>query len=312
MNWLRNKYVKNTLMLALLVLMGWFIVQQLFIKNDFDAQVAFFKQNINTANAWLLILAVLLMPINWLLETFKWKLLIKSAEPFMHLFKSVIAGTTLGFVTPGRTGEFVGRVLFVKEENKAKIFYLSSIGGIAQSVATLCVGVFLVFMWSGNSFFYGLTMGVAIAFLLVYFRFDLLNRFISSNAFLQKHSLVIGHDELPGVALQFIVLLLSFIRFGVYLTQYVLLLMFFGVSTDFFALLVHSGVFLVAQTFSPMMPFVDVSYRGGSALYVFHNFTTNNIGVLTAVMMVWLINLVIPSLVGYLFIVGKGAKRLKV
>lgn len=307
MNWLRHKYVQNTLMLALLALMCWFIAHQLFIKNDFNAQVAFFKQNINTANAWLLILAVVLMPVNWLLETFKWKLLIKSAEPFIHLFKSVIAGTTLGFVTPGRTGEFVGRVLFVKEENKAKIFYLSSIGGIAQSVATLCVGVLLVFMWSGNSFFYGLTLGIAITFLLVYFRFDLLNRFISSNSFLQKHSLTIKHDELPGIPLQFVVLALSLIRFSVYLTQYVLLLMFFGVSNDFFALLIHAGVFLVAQTFSPMMPFVDVSYRGGSALYVFHNFTSNNIGVLTAVMMVWLINLVVPSLIGYLFIVRRRA-----
>ncbi len=288
--------------------MCWFIASQLFLKNDFKEQVGFFRHNFNAENFYLFVAAIVLMPVNWLLETVKWRLLIKSAEPFAHLFKSVIAGITLGFVTPARSGEFVGRVLFVAEENKAKIFYLSSIGGIAQSVATLTAGVFFVFMWSANSFFYGLTIGVALVFMLIYFRFDLLNRFISSNSFLKKHSLIIREKELPDITTQIKVLVLSFIRFGVYLLQYVLLLMFFGVSSDFFALLIHSGVFLVAQTFSPMMPFVDVSYRGGSALYVFHNFSQNNIAVLSAVMMVWLINLVIPSLIGYFFILNRKFK----
>ena len=307
MNWLRNKHILLVLKIALFVLMCWFITDQLFLKNDFNAQLICFQQNFNAANFHLFVFAVLLMPVNWLLETVKWRLLIKSEEPFIHLFKSIIAGVTLGFVTPGRAGEFVGRVLFVSEENKAKIFYLSSIGGIAQSVATLVAGVFFVYMWIGNSIFYGITIGAAVAFLFVYFRFDLLNRFISSNSFLEKHRLIIHENELPGITIQLKVLALSFIRFGVYLLQYVLLMMFFGVFNNFWVMLVHSGVFLVAQTFSPMMPFVDLSYRGGTALYVFHDFV-NSIGVLSAVMMVWLINLVIPSVIGYLFILNRKFK----
>ena len=283
--------------------MCWFIANQLFLKNDFKELLNFFLLNFKSENFYLFLIALLLMPINWLLETVKWQLLIKSNEPFIHLLKSVIAGVTLGFVTPGRAGEFVGRVMFVAEENKTKIFYLSSIGGIAQSVATLTAGVFFVFIWSGNSFFYGLTIGVAVAFLVFYSRFDLLTRLLSSNSFLQKHSLIIHPSEMPNMTTQLKVLALSFVRFGVYLLQYVLLLMFFGVSNNFFLLLVHSGVFLVAQTFSPMMPLVDISYRSGSALYVFSDMT-NTIGVLSAVMLVWLINLVIPSVIGYLFILN--------
>src|ERR1043165_452220 len=309
MNWLRNKYTILALKLLLFALMCWFIVSQLFLKNDFSEQFAFFKQNLNSSSFYLLIIAIVLMPLNWLLETFKWKLLIKSAEPFGHLFKSVIAGVTLGFVTPGRAGEFVGRVLFVKEENKAKIFYLSSIGGIVQSVATMAAGVFFVSLWTSNSFFVGITIGVAIAFMLFYFRFDWLNKFISSRSFLANRNLIIRNEDLPNIPLQLVVLLLSFIRFGVYLLQYIMLLMFFGISGSFFALLVHSGVFLVAQTFSPMMPFIDVSYRGGTALYVFHDFTQNNLGVLSGVLLVWLINLVIPSLIGYLFILNHKSKK---
>lgn len=287
--------------------MCWFIADRLFIHNNFRAQLTLFKQNFNGGHFYLFLLACLLMPVNWLLETVKWQMLIRSKEPFMHLLKSVIAGTTLGFVTPGRSGEFVGRVLFVAEENKAKMFYLSSIGGIAQSVATLIVGVFMVFLWTDNSLFYGITIGLAAAFTFIYFRFDLLNRFISSNSFLERHSLIIRNDELPGMAIRLKVLAASFIRFGVYLLQYVLLLLFFGVSNSFYAMLVHSGVFLVVQTFSPMIPFIDVSYRGGTALYVFADYL-NTLAVLSAVMLVWIINLVIPSLIGYFFILNRKFK----
>ncbi|MBP6731680.1 MAG: hypothetical protein KA149_06465 [Chitinophagales bacterium] len=300
---MRNKNILIVLKIALLVLMVWFIADRLFINNDFKGQVNLFKQNFNGGKFYLFVWACLLMPVNWLLETVKWRMLTKSTEPFMHLLKSVIAGTTLGFVTPGRSGEFVGRVLFVADENKARIFYLSSIGGIAQSVATLVTGVFFVFMWTDNSFFNGITIGLAAAFTFLYFRFDLLNRFISSNTFLQNNNLLISHDDLPGIGTQLAVLGMSFIRFSVYLFQYVLLLMFFGVSDNFYLLLVHSGVFLVAQTFSPVMPFVDLSYRGGTALYVFSHLA-NTLGVLSGVMGVWFINLVIPSIVGYFFILS--------
>ncbi len=307
MNIFRNQKFLVALKLSLFVLMVWFIADRLFLKNNFKQQADFFLLNFKTENSYLFLVAILLMPVNWILETIKWRLLIKSAEPFPHLLKSIIAGVTLGFVTPGRSGEFVGRVLFVSEENKAKIFYLSSIGGIAQSVATLVAGVFFVFVWSGNSFFYGITIGVAVVFLLVYFRFDLLNQLISSNSFLAKHSLVIGEEELPSMLTQLQVLLLSFVRFGVYLLQYVLLMLFFGVSSNFWLMLINSGVFLVAQTFSPMMPFIDLSYRGGTALYVFAD-STNSLGVLSAVMMVWLINLVVPSVIGYFFILNRKIK----
>lgn len=300
MNW-QNKKTVIILKLLLLVAMCGFMIDRLFFQNDIKQQWNFFLQNLNGHYSHWLLLAMALMPLNWLLETVKWRILISSKEPFSHLLKSVIAGTTLGFVTPARAGEFIGRTLFVADSNKPKIFYLSTLGGIAQSVATLTLGVFFVFVWKGNSIFYAITLGVAAVFLFLYFRFDLLNRLVASSSFLQKNSLVIDKNELPGLPVLLRVLMLSFLRYGVYLGQYALVLLFFGVSSDFFLLVVHSAVFLAAQTFSPVMPFVDLSYRGGAALFVFSEFT-NNIGVLSAVLVVWFINLLIPSVVGYFFI----------
>jgi len=138
-------------------------------------------------------------------------------------------------------------------------------------------------------------------------RFDLLNRLLSSWSFLQKYGLLIERGDLPGIETQVYVLFLSALRFTVYSVQYVLLLMFFGVSSNLLALFTHSVVYLLAQTFSPLMPLLDFSYRGATALYVFKNFSNNNIAILCTVMLVWLINLVVPAVIGYVFILKRKA-----
>lgn len=285
--------------------MSWFIIDQLFIKNDIRAQWEFFVMNLEPRKLFYLFIALLLMFANWGLEAVKWRVLIQSPILFGKLIRAIVAGITIGMITPGRGGEFIGRALFLDEQNKAKVFYLSSIGGIAQTTVTLIAGVFCIYLWRDDSFLLGLTLGVSIIFLLLYFRFDLLNRFISSSSFLQRYSLVISERDLPDIGIQVRVLLISFLRFCVYLSQYVLLLFAFGEINSIPVLAVYSGVFLLVQTFSPLMPLIDISFRAGSALYIFSELTRNDIAVVFAVTCVWLINLVIPSLIGYLFILKK-------
>lgn len=302
-----NRNLLLTFKILLFLLMSWFILDRLFLKNDFRAQLSFCSQHLHSDRLYLFLIAVLLMPVNWGLETIKWRRLLRSEVKFSRLLKSIIAGITIGFVTPGRTGEFAGRVMFLNDSNGAKVFYLSSIGGLAQTAASLVIAVPFVFLFSNNLFIAEIVLGCAIVYLMVFFRFDLLNRLLYSWSFLQRYGLVIEHGDLPGIETQVSVLLLSAVRFGVYALQYVLLFMFFGLGFNTFALLTHSIIYLLAQTFSPLMPILDFSYRGASALYVFKDFSTNNIAILSAVMMVWLINLVLPALIGYFFILKRQA-----
>lgn len=290
--------------------MTWFIVNQLFLKNDIQEQWLVFKQNFKGANVLFVLAALLLMPVNWLLETIKWRLLIRSKASFQILLRSVIAGITLGFITPARSGEFIGRVMFLDEEDKAKIFYLSVVGGIAHTAITLGAGALFVAVWSSNLLWSGIASGSAVAFLLLYFRYDLFNNVISSIPFLERRNLILHNHQLPELSIQVNVLLITLLRYCVYILQYILLQMFFGVSDNFFALMVHNGVFFLIHTFSPLMPFLDFSFRGGAALYVFKDFSANNIGVLSAVTAAWVLNLVVPAVIGYLFILKR--KRLNV
>ena len=300
-----NRNILLALKVLLFLLMSWFIISQLFFKNDFKAQFTFFLQHLRGDRFYLFVFAVLLMPVNWGLETLKWKKLLRSQVPFPALLRSIVAGITVGFVTPGRSGEFIGRVLFLNDDNKSRVFYLSSIGGMAQTAASLIVGVPFVFIWRSDPFITEIVIGSAAVYLFAFLRFDILNRFFSSRPFLQKYGMIIDQNDLPGFDTQIWVLLLSFLRFAVYTFQYVLLLRFFGIGADMVTLFTHSVVYLLVQTFSPLMPLLDFSYRGASALYVFNGFTENNVAILSAVMIVWLINLVIPAVAGYLFILKR-------
>ena len=135
-----NRKIFLAFKIVLFLLMSWFIIDQLFLKNDFKAQLAFCIEHLRGDRFYLFIIAILLMPVNWGLETWKWKILLRSDVPATRLLQSIIAGITVGFVTPGRSGEFIGRVMFLNDDNRSKVFYLSSIGGLAQTAASLIVG----------------------------------------------------------------------------------------------------------------------------------------------------------------------------
>ncbi len=305
-NFFSRHFFLNAFKALVFVLMLGFIVQALFLQNNFTQQVTLFRNNMQADKTWLLIAAIVLMPFNWLVETYKWKILFgEKSSRFLPLLNGVLAGITFGFITPARSGEFFGRAMYADQSNRAGAFYLSTIGGLAQTAVTLMAGIYFIGYWKQDSFVSGIAIGVCCIFLLLYFRFDWLQRLLQSVPVLRRKQWIIREEELPGIEQQSIVLLLSLFRYGIYLFQYCLIFRFFGVAENFLSLVVHSGVLLLVQSFSPLMPLLDLSYRGGSAIYVFKDVTNNHFAVVVASLTVWFINLAVPALIGYLVIFRK-------
>ncbi len=193
-----NRYFLLFAKAAIFILMAWLIADKLLLQNDFKDQRELFRQNMQGEKFYLFLIAFLLMPVNWLLETVKWRILLQDGKTsFINLLKGVIAGVTFGFVTPARSGEFIGRVIYLDDAHKAKVFYLSSIGGIAQTAVTLVVGSLCLTAMNLDGFLQGLAVGLACCCVLFYFRFDVLNRLLSSVPFLVNNGLTISNDELP-------------------------------------------------------------------------------------------------------------------
>lgn len=284
-------------------LLAYVLYHHFFVEREFGPLWLHFQSTWQWNKLPFLIIATLLMPINWLLETWKWKVLLKNRTSFNQLIKGVSAGVTFGFITPGRAGEFIGRTFYIEDVNKVNVFFLSLVGGLAQTAVTLVAGS-IMFSLSHfyQPFIAGLAIGTTAVFLLFYFRFDLLNSLLATMPFLANRDLVMQQADLPSLATLFKVLLLSALRYFVYLSQYVLLMMAVGIDLSAWKLYVNNALVLLLQTFSPLMPYLDFTYRGSVAVFIFEPQTKNTIAVFLAVTLVWMINLVIPALVGYFFI----------
>lgn len=87
----------------------------------------------------LVVLGIGLM-INWSLEAYKWQILLSPKEHiyFRTSLKAVLSGIPIGLLTPGRIGEFSGRIWFAKNKIFATIATLC--GNLTQLIITLLLG----------------------------------------------------------------------------------------------------------------------------------------------------------------------------
>jgi hypothetical protein len=98
------------------------------------------------AEHWeLVLLSFLLVIVNWGLEALKWQILLRHSIPvqWFDALKYVLSGVTLGFITPGRTGEFAGRMILLPEGKRLQTIVLSMLGGIAQIIPIVLFGIII-------------------------------------------------------------------------------------------------------------------------------------------------------------------------
>ncbi len=255
---------------------------------------------------------MVLMVVNWGIESYKWRWLMRPVERIgrRQAFLATVAGTSVSLITPNRTGEFVGRVLFLAPENRVAGAFATALGGIAQFVVTLVVGgASLAVMhvaglalpwpmgWSSTALV-SLTALVTVGALVLYFQPGILRQMLLSIPFLrrmERTSAVLNgyqHDELMHV------LVLSAVRYMVFSLQFVWALGLFesGVATGE-AMLAVPVIYLVA-TVVPTVLLTELGVRGSASVGLLVPLGAAAAPVLLATFTVWAVNLVLPALAG--------------
>jgi hypothetical protein len=100
------------------------------------------------------------------------------------------------------------------------------------------------------------------------------------------------------------VLVLAAVRYGVYAVQFLLLLYAFDVDVKIWDGLALIATFFLFQSSVPTIAIIDLGVRGNLALFVFAGYTLLLEQVVVASFSLWLINLVIPALIGYIVILS--------
>jgi uncharacterized membrane protein YbhN (UPF0104 family) len=253
----------------------------------------------------LLFLAILLMPLNWLLEGVKWQLMLRklgAGIPFAKMIYSLLTGVSASLFTPNRTGNFIGRIIWLPSRIRIEASVLTIFGNSAQWLAAMMFGLVGFFLYNEVSIpelaiWIRISLMVIAGIIVVLYVFPYwLPRKLAS--FFWKKSLEhAAHVLERNHGLKWQLLGLSLLRHVVFSFQYVFILSAFALplSLDlFFA--VWTIYFLM--TLAPSMAFGKLLVRENVAIYVLGAMIPNAAIILSCSLILWFINLSLPALLG--------------
>ncbi len=265
------------------------------------------KQIFQPENHLLLALTFLFLIPNWMLETWKWKVITAPIEniSFSKAWQSVWTGLCIGNLTPGRLGEFAGRILYFEPQNRAKVATAHFVSGISQLVITIiagCTGL-LTFYGQINSGFFIVTMVIEVILLILLLvaltRINKVITWLLRTSFLKRFDL----EGLSfGRSLINKLLLLSLIRYTVFSLQFYFLLLCCGIRVDLFDIAGAIAIMYLLLSTIPMISFVELGVRAYVAVLLFAPFHINEWQLSVIATLLWGINIALPSLFGYIFI----------
>ncbi|MGE5106396.1 MAG: lysylphosphatidylglycerol synthase transmembrane domain-containing protein [Sphingobacteriales bacterium] len=308
---------------ALFLWLAVSIYHQLQTQKDLPGAIEQIRRSLTGQQSWKLMLAAGLMFINWGIEARKWQLLVNHLQPvsFLKAFYSVLSGVAFAINTPNRIGEYGGRVLYIKDGSRAKAISLAILGSISQLIVTLVAGLTgLLYLRNLNIFsttasahplsslwliiiLYGVLI-VTLLIVLVYFRLSWLVKWLEKipvkSRFIQYIKVL---DEFETKQL-LQVLGLSLTRYLVFVSQYLLLMDVFGVEINWWqGFWVISVLFLILAII-PTFALAELGIRGKVSIFLLESFSKNYVGIISCTLGIWIINLVVPALIGSLLILG--------
>ncbi len=323
-----NKTYNIIIQIIIIIVALGFVYKQIFYKKDLDKIIYSFEDLFKTNDFIIKFsLIILLMIVNWGIESLKWKFLIKKIEnvSFLKSFKAVLTGVTVSTFTPNRIGDYFGRVFILKKANRWEAILITIIGSMSQLLITIIIGSIAIllfipehidaFNFMNINLYYGLFAFVVIFNIFLLFLFFnvqsftfLLNRLLKKNwRNFRKYIKVFSYYSTSEL---FKVLLYSFLRYCVFTLQFYLLLKLFSIPIPFFECIIIISLIFFTTSIIPTVALSELGIRNSAALYFisiyFNKFNALtdkiNIGVFSATTTLWLINLALPALLGIVFV----------
>jgi len=276
----------------------------------FDEYFEFIEQWQQTpANRLLWLIGVLvLLPLNWALESVKWMHITAHLQKlsFLQSLKGVLAGITTGFFTPNRIGDLVGRIVFLRPQNRTAGITLSLLNSFTQNFVIVFCGIpacILLFskndsMNSGIQLYLAISISLLIVFASSYFLFPALSKKIKNRKTGEKLNKFV--DCLSEYSTQNLleIIFISLLRYVVFSAQFFFMLRFFNVHLTLWQALLAIPTNYLFITFTPSVAFSEVTLRASYAIFTLSFFSDQTINIGLAGMAIWFVNWIIPLLAG--------------
>jgi len=285
-----------------------------------------FSNVFSEKNTLWFLLVLILMPVVWILEAIKWR---KALSPFTSIsilrsWRSVWYGVVAGQLTPNRIGEPFGRLALIDPEVRGKAGVAAIWCSFSQQTITVFFGFISLFwwllvvkqdvlpegshLWLINFFIFLWVILIVLAIAKVRWLTSLIERIGWIKKTLHGESIRVGYSK----SIVAFVFTLSALRYLVFSTQYVILLIIFGVHANVFDMYAAVGLTYLFSSFIPSFSASEVGIRAGFATWFVGMLYANPVGVTAASLVIWILNLAVPAMIGAWFGWRGRVEKLKV
>jgi uncharacterized protein (TIRG00374 family) len=254
-----------------------------------------------------------LLALNLFLQYKKWLILAQLEKPDVapkEVFTSLLAGITLGFITPGRLGEF-GRSMFISQTNWTHLFSFILADKLLILLNVILFGIIglTYFIKSFLTLHYWVLVSILAFIIEIILVYALIKPSLFKNTvlpFTKRHSFLFkiseGFKKLNSTIIKQLIML----NLAYYLT-FTIQFCFFIKSffpLSFFKCFIASCAILIVKTMFPIAV-GDLGVREGATVLFLSHFNVPKAAAFNASLMLFIINILIPSLLGFLYILKK-------
>ena len=287
---MERKVLIHIIQWTISVLACCFLVWKIAVYDDY-ASLWNCLSNLNERQVMALLLSVALMPVNMLLEAWRWKTLMPMSWAEAH--RQVYSSKLAGLITPWRLGEYPARgMMEMQRENEqstkdvmAKVLSMGAVGSATMTAAIVLAGVAgiafspAVLAVLGDSYLYALVGVVAVLAIAYALAPQALKKYAEVNYLLLFRSTA-----------------QSLVRLGCWCVQLALVLFALGAITNYQSSITNLFIYYLLVTITPNVPIVEAGVRGAWAIWVFGTMNAALAGVL-----LWAINTLLPCLIGLFY-----------
>lgn len=317
----KAKIIKITEMSVkiIIVVLGIWILYNKIIKNQNVTEVwdEIKTSFTNSKQFILMFVAFLLVPLNILLEAFKWKLQVKPIEDIrLNIsYISIFTGMTAGMFFPNRMGSFLGRIFMLERGDRIKAAMVTIVGGFAQMIVTVCFGLIaaLFFVKKYKLLIIIISAILIILLILLYFKIHLLKylQILIPKRFKEKTKSYVEIFSQYTKKELFKILIISFARYLLYSFQFVLLIWAFNVPLSYLNAMIPISLTYLMMMIVPFITITEIAVRGSISIIIFEKWLMmNGINsslsaiIFSASSLLWIFNIAIPATIG-LFLINR-------
>lgn len=268
------------------------------------------------------IIVIILMPLNWFTELLKWKKITDRFQKisFTQAIHSIGAGIFIGLFTPNRLGELGGRMIHIDKVNRWKAFYVNGVSSLSQSLLTIVMGCMAMLYFSEYIEELGyldqhitsvviLLIGLLLPVVLLwlYFRSQSLKKFLGFiDSRIRKTKEL--DDFTISISDRFYLLAMSALRYLLFSTQFVFLLMLFISDINWLEAYLAVMFIFFCTTIVPSGWISSLPLRTSFAFLIIDLLGFNGSFALLSSVLLWIINLFIPACLSLLLLGRKAMK----